>query len=256
MLTGASRGIGRALALELARRRCRLALVSRQREALEEVAAAVRQEGGEVAAFPADVADPGAMAHAVESAASFLGELRVVVANAGVGYHGESLSAPAGEVARVVGVNLLGVMNTLSAAAPFLRANGPGAIGVVSSLSGLIPYRGGGVYAATKAGLNAYLACLRLELAGTGITVGWVCPGPVDTRMIVDGVPHRKLPPLAKLAVPIVSPDKVARTLLRVLERGGGMRVFPWQGAFFVSFYRHFPSLAEKVLRLTGAGSV
>lgn len=256
LLTGASRGIGRALALELARRRCRLALVSRNWEALDHVAAAVRQQGVEAAAFPADVAEPNAMAEVTAQATAFLGELRVVVANAGVGFHGPSLAPPFEEVTRVVEVNLLGVVNTIRAAAPYLTGGKPGAIGVVSSLSGLIPYRGGGVYAATKAGLNAYLACLRVELSGTGITVGWVCPGPVDTGMIVDGVPHRKLPPLAKLAVPILPPEKVARALLRVLERGGGMRVIPWQAAFFASFYRHLPRLAERFLRLTGAGSV
>lgn len=255
LLTGASRGIGRAIALELARRRCRLALVSRNREELELVAQEVRALGGDARAFPADVADPQAMAEVARQAASFLGGLRVVLANAGVGFHGESGAAPPAEVARVVAVNFLGVVNTVRSGMPFLREESPSAIGVVSSLSALIPYRGGGVYAASKAAINAYLTCLRLELRGSGIAVGWVCPGPVATAMIVDGVPHRKLPRLARLAVPILPPEKVATALLRVLERGGGSKVIPWQAAFFVGLYRHFPRLADKFLRVTGAGS-
>lgn len=255
LVTGASRGIGKALALELAARRCRVVLVSRNQEELELVAREARGLGGEAEALAADVADPQAMAEVAREAASRLGGLRVVIANAGVGFHGESWLAPPEQVARVASVNFLGVVNTVRAGLPYLRDTGGTAVGVVSSLSALIPYRGGGVYGASKAAINAFLACLKLELRGTGVTVGWVCPGPVATDMIVDGVPHHKLPPLARLAVPILTPEKVARSLLRVLERGGGGKVIPWQAAFFASFYRHFPRLAEKVLHVTGAGS-
>lgn len=255
LLTGASRGIGKALALNLARRGCRVALVSRNREELELVAGEVRAVGGDAAAFPADVSDAPAMEVVARQAASWLGRWQVVMANAGIGFHGESGVAPPAEVTRVVSVNFLGVVNTVRAAMPFLRGGTPSAIGVVSSLSALIPYRGGGVYGATKAAINAYLACLRLELQESGMTVGWVCPGPVATGMIVDGVPHRKLPLLARLAVPVLPPEKVAAALIGVLEQGGGVRVIPWQAAFFASFYRHFPRLAEGILRLTGAGS-
>lgn len=255
LVTGASRGIGKALALELGRRGCRVALVSRNPDELELVAREVRGVGGEAAVFAGDVADAQAMDGLAQQAASWLGRWQVVVANAGVGFHGEGWRASPEEVGRVVSVNFLGVVNTIRAAVPYLRQHNPSAVGVVSSLSALIPYRGGGVYAASKAAINAYLSCLKLDLRGTGIAVGWVCPGPVDTGMIVDGVPHRKLPPLARLAVPILKPEKVARTLLRVLERGGGSKVIPWQAAFFARFYQHMPRLAEWVLNVTGAGS-
>ncbi|MFN3413421.1 MAG: SDR family NAD(P)-dependent oxidoreductase [Thermoanaerobaculum sp.] len=256
LVTGASRGIGKALALELGRRRCRVALVSRSHDELKLVAREVRGLGGEAAAFAADVADPQAMETLAQHAASWLGRWQVVIANAGVGFHGESWQASPLEVARVVSVNFLGVVNTIRSAIPYLRQQNPSAVGVVSSLSALIPYRGGGVYAASKAAINAYLACLRLDLRDTGTVVGWVCPGPVSTGMIVGGVPHRKLPPLARLAVPILAPEEVARGLLRVLERGGGSKVIPWQAAFFARFYQHMPRLAEWVLNVTGAGSV
>lgn len=256
LVTGASRGIGKALALELAARRCRVVLVSRSEHELALVAREVRGLGGEAKALPADVADPKAMEEAARQAASWLGDLQVVIANAGVGFHGESWLAPPEQVARVVSVNFLGVVNTVRATLPYLQKTGASAVGVVSSLSGLIPYRGGGVYAASKAAVNAYLSCLKLELRGSGVTVGWVCPGPVATGMIVDGVPHHKLPPLARLAVPILEAEKVARTLLRVLERGGGGKVIPWQAAFFARFYQHMPHLAEWVLNVTGAGRV
>lgn len=256
LVTGASRGIGKALALELATRRCRMVLVSRNQQELEIVAREVRGRGGEAKALAADVADSQAMADAAREAASWLGRLQVIIANAGVGFHGEGGQAAAARVERIISVNFLGVVNTISAALPYLQEGSASAIGVVSSLSALIPYRGGGIYAASKAAVNAYLSCLKLELRGSGVTVGWVCPGPVATGMIVDGVPHHKLPPLARLAVPILAPEKVAKTLLWVLERRGGGKVIPWQAAFFARFYQHMPRFAEWVLMVTGAGSV
>ncbi|MCX7895168.1 MAG: SDR family oxidoreductase [Thermoanaerobaculum sp.] len=256
LVTGASRGIGRALAVELGRRGCRVALVARDPSGLDGVVQEVLQVGGEARAFPADVRDSEAMQEVAGKASSWLGRWQVVVANAGVGYHGPVLTTPAAQSEAVLGVNFLGTLNTLRAAAPFLQEAAPAAVGVVSSLSGLLPYRGGGVYAASKAALNALLACLRLELVHSRITLGWVCPGPVRTGLIVDGVPHRKLPALARWTVPVLAPEQVARALVRLLERGGGCKVIPWQAAWYVSVYRCYPRVAEWVLRTTGAGEV
>jgi NAD(P)-dependent dehydrogenase (short-subunit alcohol dehydrogenase family) len=175
LVTGASRGIGKALALELGRRRCRVALVSRNPDELELVAREVRGLGGEAAVYAGDVADAQAMDDLAQQAASWLGRWQVVIANAGVGFHGEEWRASPEEVGRVVSVNFLGVVNTIRAAVPYLRQHNPSAVGVVSSLSALIPYRGGGVYAASKAAINAYLSCLKLDLRGTGIAVSGSC---------------------------------------------------------------------------------
>jgi short-subunit dehydrogenase len=251
LLTGASRGIGRALALELARRRCRVALVARDLDSLQKVAAEVQQLGGEARCFPADVGDAAAMGAVAREASGFLAPWHGVVANAGVGLHGPGVAVPAGKAAQLVQVNLLGVLHTIQAA--FTHMERPALLGVVSSLSALIPYRGGGVYAASKAGVNALLRCLALEL-GREAVVGVLCPGPVATGMIQEGVPHRKLPRLARWLVPVLPPEKVARRMVRLFERGGGEAVIPWQAAFFASFYRHFPKTASLLLRLSGAG--
>jgi len=252
LVTGASRGIGRAVALELASRRCRVALVARDPRGLEAVAAEVQQHGGAARCFPADVGDAGAMRSVAQEAKKFLAPWRGLVANAGVGVHGPGATLDAEEVARVLQVNLLGVIHTLQASLRYVER--PALLGVVSSLSALIPYRGGGVYAASKAGVNAFLRCLALELARSEAVIGVLCPGPVATGLIQEGVPHRKLPRLARWLVPVLPPEKVARRLLQLLERGGGEVVLPWQAAFFVSFYRHLPKTAGFLLRLSGAG--
>ncbi len=255
LVTGASRGIGAAVAVELARRRCRVGLVARSEADLAAVAERCRQAGGEAACFAADVTDAAAVAAAADAASAWAGNLRLAVVNAGVGTHGSALSADM-DVRLPLDVNYVGAVNTIRAAAVHLESASPAAVVAVSSLAGLIPLRGGGAYGASKAALIAYLRCLRLELAGSGVRVAWVCPGAVDTEMIVEGVPHGKLPRLARLLVPVLSPERVARAVVRAAAGGRPQRVVPVQGAFFASFMRHAPRLAELVERVTGAGDV
>lgn len=254
LVTGASAGIGREVALELARRRCEVALVARRRSRLEAVAGEVRRLGGAAVVVEADVSDVRAVEDAVGSAVNRLGGLRVAVVNAGVGVHGGAATLPAADVRRVFEVNALGAIATIRAALPHLEAGAPSALVAVASLSGLIPYRGGGAYGAAKAALIQYLRCLRLEVASARVRIGWVCPGPVATALIEDGIPPRKLPRLARLLVPVLRADRVACAVVRAAETGGGQRVMPWTAAAFAAMARHFPRVAERVEILTGAG--
>ncbi len=256
LVTGASAGIGAEVAQALARRRCSVALLARRREPLAAVAARVEALGGHALALPADVADPTAVTDAVAAAAARLGGLRLVVVNAGIGVHAAAASLPDDALRRVFEVNCLGAVHTVRAALPHLLARQPSALVTVSSLSALIPYRGGGAYGATKAALNQYLRCLRLELAGQRVKVGWVCPGPVATSMIEDGVPHRKLPRLARWLVPVLSPARVAGAVIRLAERGGGQHVLPASAALFAAMVRLVPRTAEWLELRTGAGEV
>jgi short-subunit dehydrogenase len=256
LVTGASAGIGAEVALALARRRCAVALLARRQEQLLAVARQVEGVGGKALVVVADVTDAEALQRAVAQAAEKLGGLRLVVANAGVGVHAAAEELPHAELERVFQVNCLGAMATVRTAVPYLLASAPAAIVAVSSLSGLIPYRGGSAYGASKAALNQYLRCLRLELGGRGVRVGWLCPGPVATDLILEGVPHRKLPRLARLLVPVLSPARVAAAVIRLAERGGGERVMPWSAALFAWMARCFPVTAERLERLTGAGEV
>lgn len=253
IVTGASRGIGEAIALALAEKGCRVGLMGRDAEALAGVAARCRATGGQVLAVMADVTDARRLTEAVDEVARWGGGLSLAVLNAGVGVHRPAVGGE--EAARhALEVNFLGAVRTLTAATPHLCAASEAAVVAVSSLSALIPYRGGGPYAASKAALVAYLRCLRLELAGSRVRVGWVCPGPVRTGMIVDGVPHAKLPRLARLLVPVLSPARVARSVVGLAQRGSGQRVLPLQAAAFAAFARLAPGLAERVELLTGAG--
>ncbi|MFH1177554.1 MAG: SDR family oxidoreductase [Acidobacteriota bacterium] len=256
VVTGASEGIGRAVAQELGRRGCRVALVARRVEALEAVRAEVEGCGGRARAFPADVTDDEALGRAVDEAADWCDGLRLAVVNAGIGVHGAAEALSREALRRVLDVNLIGAQNTIRAVLPHLRQRAPSALVAVASLAGLIPYRGGGAYGASKAALIFYLRCLRLELAGLGVSVGWLCPGPVATRMIVDGVPSGKLPRLSRALVPVLSVERVAREVVVHAGGRGGGRVIPATAAFFATFSRLFPRLSEWTEVATGAGEV
>ena len=164
VVTGASRGIGAALATELAARGARVVLVARSVEPLEKLAAEL---GGE--AFPADLAlasgiEP--LVHRIEAD----GPIDVLVNNAGLDLTGDLVALPTDEIARLLAVNLCAPMLLCRAVIPGMRSRGRGHIVNVSSLSGTNALPGLAPYSASKAGLSHFTAALRAELKGTPIT--------------------------------------------------------------------------------------
>ncbi|MFZ5786926.1 MAG: SDR family NAD(P)-dependent oxidoreductase [Acidobacteriota bacterium] len=256
LVTGASDGIGRALAVELGRRRCRVGLLARREGVLARVVEEVVAAGGIATPLAVDVRNAGSVAAAVARAREACGPLRLVVVNAGVGVHGALADLPETTERNVMDVNFHGALATVRAVVPELRAAAPAALVAVASLSALIPYRGGGAYGASKAALVAALRCLRLELQDTGVGVGILCPAQVDTAMIVEGVPHAKLPRLARLAIPVLPVERAVRAIVRLGESGGGEKVIPWQAASFAALARHLPRTSRWIEIVSGAGEV
>jgi short-subunit dehydrogenase len=179
LLTGASRGLGAALARELADRGSRLALVARSEAPLRAVA-------DEVAgvALVADLAEPSGREGLVERAEEALGgPLDVLVNNAGVVEVGPLWGASAASVARQVDVDLLAPLELIRQALPGMLARGRGHLVSVSSLQSTTPTPGCTAYGASKAGLSHLHGILRLELAGTPVRTTLVSPGPVGTEL-------------------------------------------------------------------------
>lgn len=176
LLTGASVGIGRELALQLAAAGARLVLAARDAVKLEEVAALCRARGAEALVAPADVADPAACGALVARAVEACGRLDVLLLNAGqdMGARLDELTDPA-VLERLMRVNYLGPAWLTWHALPHLKSS-RGRIVVVSSLAGLtgVPTRTG--YAAAKHALHGFFDSLRCELAGSGVAVTIVCP--------------------------------------------------------------------------------
>jgi short-subunit dehydrogenase len=182
LITGASAGIGAALAAEFARRGYALALAARRSDRLERMVPALRAAGAaDVFCQALDVADTDAIAGAVQAAATRLGRIDIVVANAGVAYVTPAGKGRLPQVRETLMVNLLGAIATIDAAVPILRAQGSGQIVGITSVAGTRGIAGFGAYSASKAGLHRYLQSLRAELHGSGIAVTELAPGYIDT---------------------------------------------------------------------------
>ena len=184
LLTGAGTGIGRSLALQLADRGARLALVGRRAEPLEEVAALVRERGATAVVVPADLTAPGAAATVVAAAQEQLGGIDVLVNNAGNVRAGRLEAIDEAEVLAQIALNLTAPILLTRAALDALRASGSGLVVNVSSGIALVGLPFYATYAATKAGIAHFGEALRRELYGEGVHVLNVFPGATSTPMM------------------------------------------------------------------------
>jgi NADP-dependent 3-hydroxy acid dehydrogenase YdfG len=214
IVTGASRGIGRAVAQALAARGVTVGLAARSTGQLEALAAELP---GTHHPLTCDVALPASVAAAVEEFAVAAGGLDLLVANAGIAHY-----EPVGEqslehVEQMTQVNWLGTVYTVKAALPLLLAQGRGHIVVMSSGAGLRSFPGAAAYSATKAAQRMFAEALRHELAGSGVSLTTVYPGEIRTSLHAheqSGMPawYRGGPNAA-------TPEALARRILTAVER-------------------------------------
>ncbi|MDA0999117.1 MAG: SDR family NAD(P)-dependent oxidoreductase [bacterium] len=183
---GGGRGIGRAIALAFAAEGADVVVAARTKNEVDEVAAAVEKAGVRSAALICDVGRAAEVEHAVREAESRLGEIDILVANAGVLHHAplaEQTDAIWDEALRV---NLSSVFWATRAAMPRMAARGWGRVIAMSSVSGKVGGRNRSAYHATKHGVIGFVRSVALEVADRGVTVNAICPGFVNTRMITD----------------------------------------------------------------------
>jgi NAD(P)-dependent dehydrogenase (short-subunit alcohol dehydrogenase family) len=221
LLTGASSGIGRAMALELAGDGARLALVARDRARLDEVAAECRALGAEAIAIPADVGVEAECRAAVEATVRAFGRLDMLVNDAGITMWARfDELADLAPLEHVMRVNYLGSAWCTHAALPHLVAS-RGRLVAVSSLAGRtgVPMRSG--YAASKHAVTGFFETLRIELAPTGVSVTIAFPGFVRTRTHerAYGADGRPLGASPLQAGDLMSPEECARLILRAAAR-------------------------------------
>jgi 2,3-dihydro-2,3-dihydroxybenzoate dehydrogenase len=187
-VTGAASGIGRATVLALSRRGYHVVLCDVDAGGLAEVAKLVADEGGQARPVEVDVSDPGQATRAIDGIARSLGRLDVLVNAAGIIGSGTS-RGPVINVAeqdwdRIMDVNLLGTVYCAQAAARHMMRRRAGRIVNVASIAGAVPRIDNTAYAVSKAAVRMFTKCLALELAGHGIRVNAVAPGPIDTPML------------------------------------------------------------------------
>jgi 3-oxoacyl-[acyl-carrier protein] reductase len=182
LVTGGSRGIGLAIARRLGEMGARVAICGRDQAVLEEARRALGQAGVEILAIPADVSIARAAEELVARTQQALGDITILVNNAGVGVFGPAHELREEDWDRVMDINLKGVFLVSRAVAPQMIRRGTGHIVNISSLAGKNTFIGGGVYCASKWGLLGLTGCMGEDLRSYGIRVSAVCPGSVETE--------------------------------------------------------------------------
>lgn len=182
LITGASSGLGEALALAYASSGVRLALTGRDGVRLERVAFACRERGARVSSAVLDVTDAPALKHWIEAQDEAL-PLDLAIANAGISAGTGGGHESAEQARRIFATNLDGVVNTVEPAARLMTARGRGQIALMSSLASFRGFPGAPAYCASKAAVRVYGEALRGDLARHGVGVSVICPGYVQTPM-------------------------------------------------------------------------
>ncbi|HET6575055.1 MAG TPA: SDR family NAD(P)-dependent oxidoreductase [Fimbriiglobus sp.] len=219
VITGASSGIGRALAKALAAEGARVGVTARRGELLDELVREVRAVGGTIEAAAADVTDRAAITTAVHQLEGKLGPTDLLIANAGVGLPSATGPTHVEAVEQMVRVNLLGVVYAFDAVLGGMLERKSGHLVAVSSLAAYKGLPGSAGYCATKAAVNAYCEGLRIELRPRGVAVTCVCPGFIDTPMTAAN--PKPMPFL-------MTPDEAARRIVGALRRKPAVFNFPW----------------------------
>ncbi|HEX8473455.1 MAG TPA: SDR family NAD(P)-dependent oxidoreductase [Pyrinomonadaceae bacterium] len=233
LITGASSGIGRALAVELGRRGARVGLFARRVEMLLEAAEEVERAGGKALALAGDVRDAAKLEEAAARMREHWGQIDVLVANSGTGVVAPATSLRASEASDIISINTIGVVNSVAAVLPDMLRRGSSQLVAISSLAA---YRGlpkSAAYSASKAAVSTFFESLRVDLRGKGIDVTIIHPGFVRTPL-TDG---RK----GKLLF-LMELDDAIRHIVRAIERRRRTYAFPWQLASLVRLMKYMPN--------------
>lgn len=225
MITGASSGIGKGLALELASRGAHLGLLARRKELLNETVSEAKARNVKALSAAADVRDARAVRAAADRFRNELGPIDVLIANAGIGTSDHALNLAPEHASEVIGINVLGAVNSVAAVVPEMVARGRGRLVAISSLAS---YRGlpkSAAYCASKAAMTAYFESVRIDLRNTGVGVTIIYPGFIKTDLTAGRA--AKMPYLMEL-------DDAVKKMISAMEKEKKTYAFPWQLATFV----------------------
>ena len=217
VVTGASSGIGKALALRLAREGAGIALVARREELLEVLAGEIRSLGVSALVVPCDVADSRQVFAAAERAVSGLGPIDILVNNAGYGHHRRFLEWELDDMERVMRVNYFGALYWTKALLPRMVERQQGWIVFMASVAGKIGVPQESAYAASKFAMVGLAEALSLEVEDSGVHVLTVCPGTIDTPFF-DEEAKRRMPAVARRLM--IKPERVVDATMAALARG------------------------------------
>lgn len=233
-LTGASSGIGEALAQALAEKGAVLGLIARREDQLRALVEKIEKTGGTARFFACDVRDAEKLFEAAEALRREFGKIDILIANAGIGGNDEpTRKLEPAAVKKVIDINLNGAVNSVAAVLPGMLERGSGQLVAISSLAGFRGLPKSAAYSASKAGMTAFFESVRLDVQSRGISVSIIQPGFIKTPLTAGRA--NKMPFLMELEDSILN-------FLEAIEKQKKFSAFPWQLAFIVRLARFFPA--------------
>ncbi len=240
VVTGASSGIGRALAVEIGRRGAKVGLIARRVDLLCEAVSEIEEAGGRALASAGDVSDVNSTQAAIEQVRKTLGPIDVLVANAGMSHTTKATKLRISDVTDIIKVNLIGAINSVGAVLPEMLERRAGHLVAISSLAAYRGLPGSAGYSASKAALSTFFESLRVDLRGSGVDVTTIHPGFIKTPMTEKR--SARMPFLLEL-------DEGVRHILGAIEERRSSYAFPWQLASVVRFLTFLPdSLYDRLM--------
>jgi short-subunit dehydrogenase len=250
VITGASSGVGRAMAIELAKYGAKLVLAARREEALREVATECKELGSETLVFPTDTREADAMRQLANAAAEFGGKIDVWVNNAGVLAAGAMEEVPAAVNENVIRTNLVGYMNGAHAVLPYFKRQGYGVLINNISVGGWFPTPYAAAYTASKFGLRGFFQAVKAELNEYAhIHVCDIFPGFRDTPGIQHAANYTGK--VVMPAPPVYDPRKVARAVVSLVRRPRNEVTIGAAAGFLGLAYQVFPSITRNITAFT-----
>ncbi len=246
LITGASSGIGRSLAVKLAEAGAKVAVSARRADRLDELVRQLTERGHDALAVPADMTRGEDVDRMVDRAAEHFGRLDILVNNAGAYYHAPGAEADMDRIRYTMELNFFGPTRAILRAHPIFARQGSGLVVNISSTAGFRAWPKNGYYAASKHALNALSESLLLELRRENIGVLCVMPGTTNTSLFVNGidVPEhlRSSPPQD------MTPDAVAIAVVAAIRAGRSRLVLTGRGRLVYYLNRLSPALVDRIL--------
>ncbi len=249
LVTGASSGIGRAIALQLARDRASLLLTARRAERLDQVVQQVAMLGGQAVHQVGDITDGQHRARLIATARTQLGGLDILINNAGSGGIGAFARAEPERLRRIMEVNFLSIADLIREALPLLRDSPLATIVNIGSVLGHCAVPRKSEYCASKFALHGFTDALRMELQPEGIDVLLVSPSTTDTEFFARATGSSAATGAGRWSM---SPEAVAWHTVRAIRRGRREVILSWGGKLLVWCDRLLPGITSRILTVLG----
>jgi short-subunit dehydrogenase len=253
LITGASYGIGAALARATARAGGHVVLLARTCDALDQVAAEVRAGGGQVCVYPVDLADAAAVEQVTQAIAAEVGTPDIVINNAGMGRWLFLEETDPAEAQAMMAVPYFAAFYVTRAFLPAMLRRGSGQIVNINSPASLVPWPGATAYTAARWALRGFTEALRADLHGTGLTITEVIPGKVSSTYFTHNPGTEARAPWIVKLLGTITPEQAAAGILRGIERGRRQIVLPFRYRLLSIIHRIWPGLVRWLAVATGA---